>query len=106
MTPEKEKAAAGGNPGDLKNTDSADTHSKPESQAQAPFGAHLRLVASDANRREREQIELAEHLAHLGGRHVLEALRAVRRGQTVISVLQDFQTLPRWRGLRVVGVSR
>jgi hypothetical protein len=102
MKPQKEKAD-GRQPGDLKNTDCTDTHSKPESQTQARFGAHLRLVASDANRREREQIELAEHLAYLGGRHVLEALRAVRRGQTIISVLQDFQTLPRWRGLRVVG---
>jgi hypothetical protein len=66
----------------------------------------LSLVAADANRREREQIELADHIAHLGGRHVLEALRAVRRGQTILSVLGDFQRIPKWPGLRVVGVSR
>ena len=66
---------------------------------------HLRLIAGDAERRERDQIEQANHLAHLGGRWVLEALRAVRRGQKIESVLDDFQRVPRWRGLRVVGRS-
>jgi hypothetical protein len=67
--------------------------------------AHLRIVASDGNRRWQEQIRLADHIASLGGRHVLEAMRAVRNGQTIESVLEDFQNLPRWRGLRVVGVT-
>lgn len=69
------------------------------------MSGHLSLIAADADRRERDQIEMAAHLASLGGRHVLEALRAVRRGQKIISVLEEFQTVPRWRGLRVVGVS-
>ncbi len=70
------------------------------------MSVHLRLVAADDERRELDQIELANHLAHLGGRHVLEAMRAVRRGQTIISVLQEFQTIPRWRGGCVVGVTQ
>jgi hypothetical protein len=61
------------------------------------------MTPADADRRELAQIELANHIAQLGGRSVLEALRAVRRGQTIISVLEDFQRIPRWRGLRVVG---
>jgi hypothetical protein len=61
------------------------------------------MTPADADRRELAQIELANHIAQLGGRFVLEALRAVRRGQTIISVLEDFQRIPRWRGLRVVG---
>jgi hypothetical protein len=60
----------------------------------------------EAERRFQEQIELANHIANLGGRYVWEAMRAVRRGQTIQSVLEEFQRLPRWRGLRVVGVSR
>ena len=74
--------------------------------ARAAQAKHLRLVASDANRRWQEQICLADHLASLGGRYVLEAMRAVRNGQTIQSVLEEYQDLPRWRGLRVVGVSR
>jgi predicted metal-dependent RNase len=61
------------------------------------------MSPADADRRELAQIELANHIAQLGGRFVLEALRAVRRGQTIISVLEDFQRIARWRGLRVVG---
>jgi hypothetical protein len=66
---------------------------------------HLHLVASEGHRRWQEQIQLADRIAHLGGRHVLEAMRAVERGQSIQSVLEEFQTLPRWRGLRVVAVS-
>jgi hypothetical protein len=74
--------------------------------SRAETQAHLRVVASDDDRRQQQQIHLANHIASLGGRHVLEAMRAVRRGQTIQSVLEDFQTLPRWRGMRVVGVTR
>ncbi len=55
---------------------------------------HLRAIAQEDNRRELEQIEMASYIANLGGRYVLEALRAVRRGQTIISMLQEFHTLP------------
>lgn len=65
----------------------------------------LQAVSLDAERRELAQIEKAKYLAHLGGRHVLEALRAARRGQSIVSVLEEFQRIPRWRGLRVVGVA-
>jgi hypothetical protein len=67
--------------------------------------AEDRADAFDAHRRELAQIEMAAHVAHLGGRPVLEALRAVRRGQSIIAVLEEFQYIPRWRGLRVVGVA-
>ena len=83
----------------------APSHTKTQAPRRLRRQAALRLIAADANRREIEQIELANHLAHLGGRHVLEAMREVRRGRTILAVLEDFQRLPRWRGLRVVGVS-
>jgi hypothetical protein len=62
-------------------------------------------LADDAEFHELELIDLANHLAWLGGRSVLEALRAVRRGQKIHSVLDEFQSIPRWRGLRVVARS-
>jgi hypothetical protein len=74
--------------------------------ARAAQAKHLRLVASDCHRRFEEQIHLADHIASLGGRYVLEAMRAVRNGQTIQSVLEDFQHLPRWRGLRIVGITQ
>jgi hypothetical protein len=66
---------------------------------------HLRLVAEDDDRRLREQIRMADHIASLGGYSVLQAMRAASAGQSIESVLQEFQTVPRWPGLRVVGVT-
>jgi hypothetical protein len=65
----------------------------PSKSARAAQAKHLRIVASDDERRWQEQIILANRIAALGGRSVLEAMRAVRRGESIQCVLEEFQIL-------------
>lgn len=43
---------------------------------------------------EQQRLDLAGRLANCGGRPVLEALRAVKSGESIDSVLRDFARLP------------